>query len=689
MAGEGSRVQRWLAALLIAGGTASALFSLFADLIIGGSPGFGLRQWMLLGGGGLLVLAGSWLTATGRQSIRASLRSAFEADVRLGPGRILALAVALGVFTGLVEVGVLFGDRKLTGRILRMGGEATWVIPLVNVLILSTIGLLLSAGSLLWRGLRSAYVVTFVMMLLCADALLHRFTLGDRLDAGSAWLLAGGVAAAMTRGLAGRFRRGLRLRRGALVAALLGLLVPAVVVGTAAVRERLRLSGMPEPGEDAPNVLLIIWDTVRSANLSLHGYDRPTTPNLDRWAASGTVFDFALSTASWTLPAHASLFTGRYPNELSTDWWAPLDGEHATLAEVLSDHGWATGGFSANLAYATREVGLARGFTHFEDYDAVPGRMVLESTMLLNNIRRLGFVTDFEASILGLKRADRITQATLDWLSSGSVRGRPFFAFLNYFDAHDPYVSTAPYDTLFGPVEPWFFRGGMGHKETDPAKIRPQRDAYDRSIAYLDAQFGELMRGLEARGLRDNTIVIFTSDHGEHFGEHGFMRHGNTLYLPVLHVPLVVHDPRRAPAGVRVAEPVTLRDVAATILDLAGIGRVERRIPGASLARFWEDPATAPRQEPPLYAEVREGLRIPPGLPNSDADLRALVGDGFHFIWQSDGHEELYDISADPGEMRNLTTQDSARDVLTRMRAELARFVDPGERIAGTARAPR
>ncbi len=143
-----------------------------------------------------------------------------------------------------------------------------------------------------------------------------------------------------------------------------------------------------------PNVLLITLDTVRAANLSLYGYSRQTTPNLDRFAKRGVVFDKAFATAPWTLPSHASLFTGRWPHELSTDYTVPLDGTHPTLAEYLSRQGYRTAGFVANLGYCSFGTGLARGFEHYEDYRRSLGQIASSSTLVRKvannfNLRRL------------------------------------------------------------------------------------------------------------------------------------------------------------------------------------------------------------------------------------------------------------------------------------------------------------
>ena len=122
------------------------------------------------------------------------------------------------------------------------------------------------------------------------------------------------------------------------------------------------------PPANSPNVLLIVLDTVRADHLSLYGYERPTTPNLERLAKRGIRFDNARATAPWTLPSHASMFTGHWPHELGAKWMTPLRGNLPTLAEYLGAHGYATAGFVANVVYCSQETGLARGFTHYEDY---------------------------------------------------------------------------------------------------------------------------------------------------------------------------------------------------------------------------------------------------------------------------------------------------------------------------------
>jgi arylsulfatase A-like enzyme len=423
-----------------------------------------------------------------------------------------------------------------------------------------------------------------------------------------------------------------------------------------------------------PNVVLIILDTVRAASLSLYGYEKETTPELSRWGRSGVVFDQAISTAPWTLPSHASLFTGRLPPEFSADWLTPLDTQWPTLAEVLRDRGYRTGGFVANLIYATWEHGLGRGFDHYEDYPlsigmffrhTVPGRMLTEVRRLRNLIG-----TD---QVPGRKSAERIGQDFLRWVDRDSTR--PFFAFLNYYDAHDPYLPPQVYFRKFAGRErerqlsPLRRRGPFVPADRLTAdELALEIAAYNGAIAYLDAELGKLFTALENRGLLQRTLIIVTSDHGEEFGEHGVLFHGHTLYRQTLHVPLLMLGAGLIPPGKRVVEPVSLRDIPATVTDLL---RVSDGFPGASLSRFWRD--SAPVSNPAL-SFTSKGIRIPTWLPGGKSDMQSVVTDSLHYI--KGAEEQIFDWNADPIEAHDLAGQASGAFALPRLRQLL--FSTPG-----------
>src|SRR5690606_903685 len=270
------------------------------------------------------------------------------------------------------------------------------------------------------------------------------------------------------------------------------------------------------------------------------------------------------------------------------------------------------------------------------------------------------------------KPAETITEDFTDWL--GSDPGRPFFAFLNYFDAHNPYAPPPPFDLKFARAEPVIRNVHVGTPYTD-AELESLRDAYDGAIAYIDDAVGKLLAGLDSLGVLDNTLVIVTSDHGEGLGTHGYVGHGTSLYTQELHVPLLLRFPRALPGGVRVPEPVSLRDLPATIMDLLGYGSGSP-IPGLPLTAGLS--ITAPRRAAPLHSPVVSLLepndeQIPDNYPVTRGRLQSIVVAPYHYIRYADGGEELYDVAGDPLERRDLARSPAAHPLLPMMDASLAR----------------
>jgi arylsulfatase A-like enzyme len=370
------------------------------------------------------------------------------------------------------------------------------------------------------------------------------------------------------------------------------------------------------------------------------------------------------------------MFTGYHPNELSVGWFSPLDNRYPTLAEVLSAEGYATAGFVANLIYCSYEHGLNRGFVHYEDYPASVGQAVLSETVSrkISNNNTLRNVLDYY-DIINRKNAAKLNQDLLDWLSDRD-QDRPFFAFVNYFDAHEPYLPPPPFATQFGPgtqrhnefiANRTHSAARTGKRRMSDAEIQAEVDAYDGAIAYMDHHLGILMAELEQRQLLDNTLVIVVSDHGEEFGEHGVFEHGNSLYLPSIHVPLLISYPGLVPQGMRVDAPATLRDLPATVLDLMGMGNIGR-FPGTSLARHWQTgTASSPALQPAL-SQLQAGIDVPDWYPTASGPMRSLVMDRYHYIQNGNGHEELYDIVVDPNETSDLATTDAGQSIVERFR---------------------
>jgi arylsulfatase A-like enzyme len=585
----------------------------------------------------------------------------------LGEG--IGIAAWCGIATGVGELAYQ-GVRKFYLKLfLFQPIDALWMTPMAEALIFVAIA---AAGyavfSLRGRRPTAGHVVAWCSSL-AAMALLFLF---PPLHRGAAIIIALGIGLQLGRSrLADArwprvlVRRTLPILIGLLVVGMIGLPLRRMLA------ERRALAALPAARAGAPNVLLIILDTVRSLDMSLYGYPRSTTPALEDRAKRGTLFLHALSPAPWTLPSHASMFTGRPAHELSTDWYVALDDSTPTLAEVLRDHGWRTGGFVANLPYTNREVGLGRGFTRYEDYPVSVAQLFAGASLVRavtgNDQLRdwLGWYTP-----LVQKPAPEIGSAFLRWADAD--RRRPFFAFLNYYDAHKPVVPPEPFASRFLPpgsrLQPEIKRRTSDAIPWDPAVIAGALASYDGAIAYLDSELEQLFRQLEARGLLENTLVIVTSDHGEEFAEHGLIDHGNSLYRPALEVPLLLWGTPRVPAGATVNAAVSTTDLASTVLDLLGL-TTEARLPGRSLARYWTPGAdTMPE---PIFAEVRHAPRLPAWYPSSRGDMMAVLSDGLRYIRNGDGAPEVFDFVRDTAERHNLADTPAPSDTIRRLRAVL------------------
>ena len=236
---------------------------------------------------------------------------------------------------------------------------------LSNLLLFAGAGLLLAIARKFWPRLGARLMAGFVAFWAVLPALIIA---GPRIYPAAWVIVAAGVGSLATTFL-GRPTNAWRRRLILSMPALLGsVLVLAAAVFGGSWLKTWREDSRPLPPPDAPNVLLLVLDTVRADHLSLYGYERPTTPVLERLAERGVRFDEARATAPWTLPSHASLFTGRWPHQLGVEWLTPLRGSFPTLSEYLASRGYATAGFVANTLYCSYETGLNRGFTHYDDY---------------------------------------------------------------------------------------------------------------------------------------------------------------------------------------------------------------------------------------------------------------------------------------------------------------------------------
>lgn len=591
--------------------------------------------------------------------------------MRLRPLALLALSA--GLLAGFVELMGHGVRRFVLHQFLFLGPDVLWTAPLVNGVIYLLVGLGLLVLARAVPRLVGMAAATGVFAFLAAFGAFYIFPQFHRV---AALVLAAGLGVQAGRWAERQGSERLTRLSGRLLPALLVivLLLALVTRGGRAWAERRALAALPPANISAPNVLLIVLDTVRSFNLSLYGYGRNTSPSLDAFAAKGTTFERAFSTAPWTLPSHASMFTGLWPHEMSADWLVPLAAEPPTLAEALARHGFVPVGFSGNTNYVSREVGLARGFVSFEDYVLTPGLVFRNSSLVrvLSRNRTLRRLIG-EDDALGRKSATAINHSFFRWLDRRPA-SRPFFAFINFYDAHRPYLPPPPYDRMFVPPgtepDPRLHRTGRPGDDQRTETTEWAENAYDGGLAWLDSQLGVLFAELERRGLTDSTVVIVTSDHGEEFGEHGVFDHGNTLYRQAVQVPLVIRRSGSVPSGARIAAPVSLRDLPMTVLDLAGLKGVER-FPGGSLSRHFR----APNGEPDtLLQGVRKAIRQPERYPAAQGDLVSVTQDSMRYIRNlSTGEERLFDFEHDPLEQHDLSGEPAGGVRLGALRAVLER----------------
>lgn len=634
-----------------------------------------------------------------------------------GPLGFLILTFGCGLLAGVLEVGAVVLHKRFldSNHLYGMSRHFVWTVPLVDAVLFLALGIVLGAAILAWpvQGRRVAFrVIATFLVLPALLALVPRVH-------GIAWLIVAlGVAIRVVPVLE---RRAERVRR----LFVWGLPVVFVIVGGLAAYPFAadRYRGWKDasnvvPAAGSPNVILLVLDTVAADHLGLYGYTRPTSPTLDELASRGARFDAARATSSWTLPSHAGMFTGRWPHELSAGWLEPLDAARPTLAGYLAQQGYATAGFVANTLYCAWDSGLDRGFTTYRDFPLTASGALKAAVLVSRPIEGvqtaarwlddwLGFplVTPKARWLGSLLDADRKDAATVNrqflrWLDHEKPSQRPFFAFLNYYDAHYPYQVPPTGIHRFG-VAPRTAREAeltlnwwlIDKKNLAPSEIGFARDLYDDCVAHLDEQVGGLVDALELRNILRNTWLIVVADHGESFGEHeGVFCHGMSLYQTELHVPIVIVPPTSSQPGQIVSRTVSLRDLPTSIVEMLGLERGST-FPGTSLASLIK----------PVDAKVNRLQSLPQVLsevvPNNPLDsdrtrlmvkpppLVSLAEPGWSYIRREDSwSEELFHLENDPGESHDRSQDPAARRVLERMRDAISRLIGerPAPAIAGS-----
>ena len=434
-------------------------------------------------------------------------------------------------------------------------------------------------------------------------------------------------------------------RPGAAGAAVLAAVVAAIGIGTgfAGQADLLREDARPPVAAVAGrnNLVLIVLDTVRADHLSSYGYRHETTPRIDGFFGErGIRYDSARAASSWTLPSHASLFTGWLPSEHGAEVMgsdAPaLAAEAETIAEALQAQDYQTAAVVSNLAYFSPRIGLDRGFAHFDNRPAGSLEGYVPLCRLLRPDARIG------SSVY--RRAERITDSAVDWLDGRT--DAPFFLFVNYMDAHDPLMP--PSSDRFGEEV-----AGEGRD----AVFSNLRLYYDRSLFYLDEHVGRLLDEVEARGLLETTAIVLTGDHGEGLGDRDFRGHGRHLHDELIRVPLLVKAAGEATPGVD-PTPTGFRELHAELFRLVGLPAPGLEAsPIISEWRYLRGEGSEKRRR----LERRLGRRL-------DRDLIVWLEGDRKVIAGSDGSVRAFDLGTDPGELEPLDLPDEAQ-ALARERA--------------------
>lgn len=410
-----------------------------------------------------------------------------------------------------------------------------------------------------------------------------------------------------------------------------------------------------------PNVVLIVLDTTRADRLGCYGHPGKLTPRLDAFAAESTLYQQAISSAPWTVPSHASLFTGLYTVTHGCDaephrW---LDSGFVTLAEMLHSRGYETAGLVANGYVYT--CNLLQGVSRYLELDQGAGH---RATKMYRWMSKAGAPEAWAD-----QGAHESVTSLAQWMDERSDGRKPFYLFVNLMEAHWPLAP--PYAERKAQLMP-----GMSYLEATriagrfygpkwtAGERRSQRDEeavrrlYNAEIAYQDSQVGALLDVLRARTDFDNTLVIITADHGEHQGEHGQWDHVFSVGEALIHVPLLIRYPTKFPKGERLSGQCQLVDIVPTVFDVLGVPCPVPDLPGRTLVPDRFEPRKYAYSEVHPYYGHLERLAEVTGMKRDIAEFlgyrRSVRTDQYKFVWSDRGQRQLFDISVDPQEAHDL-----------------------------------
>jgi len=602
--------------------------------------------------------------------------------------RFFLASAWLGLLIGLFEAYLLWTTPIVIPLLDPDVGYVIWFLaPLVDMIFFGVVGLGLGWLARRTRG-RKAIVafeagitVTFVTLMLAwfhVGIGLHPVLFDMEVVFPLKLFAAGFIVAllllvATWRRLAGFSERWIRVLVRPLAWGIAAVTVIAVVgIGVFVARPSFsETSAQATPPPGAPNIVFITMDTVRADHLSAYAYARPTTPNLDRFARNGVLFENAIAPTSWTLASHASMFTGLLPQQHGADWVVPLSSSPWTLAEILRSRGYDTAGFVGNPLYLQKGWGIAQGFETYND-NSFSLRHNLAQTFLGNVFVQPLYQSLWSYDPFDRRNAQQLNASVFRWYRHRPQH--PFFLFINYFDTHLPYITSRPYSDHFGKASMALERQlvvsqklGEQPAPFSAAEKKSLIADYDNCLAYLDNQVGDLLNFLRRSPEWQNTVVIITSDHGEEFGRHDSYSHGYNLYRGALRVPLIIAGPG-VPQGVRISHLVATRQLFSTVLDMAGGGKTP--FSRTSLARFWN-----PDFKPTPFDNSVVSELVPLNDPDEQDIMISLTIPQWQYIEHRSGRQELYNWTLDPEEQDNLAASPQQQATLESLHSRIVGMV--------------
>lgn len=478
----------------------------------------------------------------------------------------------------------------------------------------------------------------------------------------------------------------------------IGLLIHILLVSKKESVSKLKLSASL-PRVERPNILIILADTLRVDRLGCYGSPYPTSPFIDSLAAGGVLYENYINQSHWSLPSHASLFTGLYSSQHQASLGNPiLDEQIVTLAQVLKAVGYQTADFCTN-PWLNKDNGMLRGFDHAYSgerysYFLFFKKRIMKIRWLASLLKQHKKLPDFRGIIKHLHK----------WFQWRYKKDEPLFMFINLLPPHFNYSPPEPFRSEFAKqrlkevdekkmVLMSNFHYPMSGMEKlaqetlrDNDLLETLNALYDGEVAYTDALVKEIITEFDQRNLLKDTLVIFTSDHGDYIGEHNLFGHENSLYETLIHVPLIINYPRLFPQGKRINTPVQQIDVFPTILGLLGIDKTGLTPEGLRYHGI-------DLRKPELVAKSRilvsetdykfTDWQSNLGLTKTvkwawcfarrwPVQIKSARYNNYKYLRYNDGYEELFDLAKDPGEEVNLASKQL--DLLAKMRQRLEEF---------------